>query len=39
MKRAGAPAPGVYTVPAWVPYASTVSAIALLGLQVYNMLR
>ncbi len=39
MKRAGPPARGVYTVPAWVPYASTVSAIALLGFQAYDMLR
>ena len=39
MKRAGPPAPGVYTVPLWVPYASTVAAISLLGLQVYDMLR
>ncbi|HKQ25817.1 MAG TPA: APC family permease [Burkholderiales bacterium] len=39
MKRAGPPAHGVYTVPAWVPYASTVSAVALLGLQVYDLLR
>lgn len=39
MKRAGPPAAGVYTVPGWVPYASAVSAIALLGLQVYDMLR
>ena len=39
MKRAGPAAAGVYTVPAWVPYASTVSAIALLGLQVYDILR
>ncbi len=39
IKRAAPPGPGVYTVPVWVPYASTVSAIALLGLQVYDMLR
>ena len=39
MKRAGPPARDVYTVPAWVPYASTVAAVALLGLQVYDMLR
>ena len=39
MKRAGAPARGVYTVPAWVPYASTISALLLLSLQVFDMLR
>ena len=39
LKRVGPPAPGVFIVPAWVPYASTVAAIALLGLQVYDMLR
>jgi len=39
MKRAGAPARGVYTVPAWVPYASTAAAITLIGLQVYDLIR
>ncbi len=39
LKRAGPPATGVYTVPAWVPYASMISALALLGLQVADMLR
>jgi hypothetical protein len=39
MKRAGPAAPGVYTVPHWVPYASMVTALALLGFQIFNMLR
>lgn len=39
LKRAGPPAANVYTVPAWVPYASMISALALLGLQVADMLR
>jgi APA family basic amino acid/polyamine antiporter len=39
MKRSGSPASGVYTVPVWVPYASTIAALALIGLQVYDLLR
>jgi APA family basic amino acid/polyamine antiporter len=39
MKRAGPAAQGAYTVPAWVPYASMISAIVLLGLQAADMLR
>lgn len=38
VKRAGPAAPGSYTVPAWVPYASMISAVALLGLQAADML-
>ncbi|HEX7812728.1 MAG TPA: amino acid permease [Burkholderiales bacterium] len=38
MKRAGPPVGNTYTVPAWVPYASLVSALVLLGLQVATML-
>jgi len=39
MKRVGPAAQGSYTVPAWVPYATMISAIALLGLQAADMLR
>jgi len=38
LKRAGPPAGNTYTVPAWVPYASMASALALLALQVASML-
>ena len=37
MKRAGPAASGVYTVPLWVPYASMVTALALLGFQIFSM--
>lgn len=37
MKRAGPPAANTYTVPAWVPYASMLSSLALLGLQIATM--
>jgi len=39
LKRAGPPAAGVYTVPAWVPYSSVATALTLLALQVTDMLR
>lgn len=39
MKRAGPPAGNTYTVPSWVPYASMASALVLLGLQVWDMMR
>jgi len=39
LKRRGPPAAGVYTVPMWVPYASTASTLGLLGLQVFDLLR
>jgi amino acid transporter len=39
LKRAGPPAAGVYTVPAWVPYSSMATALILLALQVADMLR
>ena len=38
MKRAGPPSANTYTVPAWVPYASMLSSLALLGLQVLTLL-
>ena len=38
LKHAGPPAGNTYTVPAWVPYASLASALALLALQVASML-
>ena len=38
LKHAGPPAGNTYTVPAWVPYASLSSALALLALQVASML-
>ena len=38
LKHAGPPAGNTYTVPAWVPYASMASALALLALQVASML-
>ena len=38
LKRAGPPAAGVYTVPAWVPYSSMATALILLALQVADML-
>lgn len=38
LKRIGPPAGNTYTVPAWVPYASMASALALLALQVASML-
>jgi APA family basic amino acid/polyamine antiporter len=37
MKRAGPAASGVYTVPHWMPYASMVTALALLGFQIFSM--
>lgn len=39
MKRAGPPRPGVYTIPYWVPFASSATAIILLGFQVIDLLR
>ena len=38
LKHAGPPAGNTYTAPAWVPYASLSSALALLALQVASML-
>ncbi len=38
MKRRGSPATGVYTVPHWVPYASMITALSLLGFQTFSML-
>lgn len=37
MKRAGPPASGVYTAPHWVPYASMVTALVLLGFHIFSM--
>jgi amino acid transporter len=38
MKRRAAAKPGVFTVPRWVPYASAATALALLAMQVHDML-
>ncbi len=39
VKRAGPAVSGIYTVPGWVPYASMVTALALMGFQIVDMLR
>ncbi|HEX7954000.1 MAG TPA: hypothetical protein VF523_13100, partial [Burkholderiales bacterium] len=39
MKRRGRAAAGTFSVPHWVPYASMISALALLGFQTWSMLR
>jgi APA family basic amino acid/polyamine antiporter len=38
VKRAASAAPGVYTVPRWVPIGSAASALLLLGFQIFDML-
>ena len=39
VKRAGPAAPGVYTVPYWVPFGSVATAILLLGFQIVDLVR
>lgn len=39
VKRAGPAAPGVYTVPYWVPFGGVATAIVLLGFQIFDMVR